>query len=71
MLLPTTNGRPPQVVKLVIWMVVEVALGKGHTQTALINARNLAHSFSVNLVHACVAPSAALLAEEVAGICDT
>ena len=30
-------------------MVVEVASGKGHAQTALINAKNSAHDFSVKL----------------------
>ena len=41
------TGGCPQAVQILIMMVVEVAQGKGHAQTALINTNNSAHDFSV------------------------
>ena len=46
--LPTINGRPFTGGTNNL-TVVEVASGKGHAQTALINAKNSAHDFTVKL----------------------
>ena len=48
-LLPTINGRVLTGSTNLILTVVEIASGKGHAKTALVNTRNLPQHFSVKL----------------------
>jgi len=48
-LLPTVNDWMLTGGTNLVWLVVEVASGKGHALTAFINARNLAHDFAYSM----------------------